>query len=63
MNWFAEVLDDLIAQNDRLGPDAVAELRARLGAAVVLGALVANRSSRERTRLFGLRFFFNSDPS
>jgi DNA-binding CsgD family transcriptional regulator len=27
MNWFAEVLDDLIAQNERLGPDALAELR------------------------------------
>jgi DNA-binding CsgD family transcriptional regulator len=27
MNWFAEVLDDLIAQNERLGPEALAELR------------------------------------
>ena len=27
MNWFAELLDDLIAQNDRIGPDTAAELR------------------------------------
>jgi hypothetical protein len=27
MNWFAEILDDLIAQNDRIGSDTAAELR------------------------------------
>ncbi|MCB1352354.1 MAG: autoinducer binding domain-containing protein [Rhodobacteraceae bacterium] len=27
MNWFAEVLDDLIAQNERIGSDTIAELR------------------------------------
>lgn len=27
MEWFAEVLDDLIAQNDRIGSDTLAELR------------------------------------
>ncbi|WP_424934184.1 autoinducer binding domain-containing protein [Amaricoccus macauensis] len=27
MNWFAEVLDELITQNDRIGTDTIAELR------------------------------------